>query len=565
MTQAALLGIIITVTASLIVLGSLAIFVGLWRPKRSTPNVSFGTSEQDVVFIFRDHDLIDCSDPARALLKSLSPADSDSAENGDLAVLLEYLSARFENVQEKLGGLAQSGGWEIASHAGDGFVLSASFHKGLTQLRLTNQSDAGALLAIDRLSHNALQTELTTLRSVLRNLPTLVWQSDGRGHITWANAAYIQSLQSVEGAERALAWPLPDLFAQCDSMNEGRLAYEKDGKTHWFSHSQTTDGEIVTHFATPIDAAVQSEAARRESIQTVTRTFASLPIGLALFDADRQLQVFNPALVDLTGLEPLFLSARPSFEQVLYAMREKRMLPEPKNFNSWRSDIVAMEKAAENGEYSEEWCLEGGRTYLVTGRPQPNGAIALFIQDVTTETTLVRSFRAEIELAHKALDKIGQGVIIFGFSGQVMLANADYVKMWQTDPCADFSDKGLPQALGHWSTSCEATQFWGRLAEFITTKTDQDIMTGIITLRTGGNVLVTGRRLTGGDIMITFQNEAVAAPRDRRELDLHSELFRRPDKSSPLDEAPPTDTLSRPPLVPRKQRTARHTGSRVRA
>jgi PAS domain-containing protein len=565
MTQAALLGIIITVTASLIVLGSLAIFAGLRRPKRRKPDVSFGPAEQDVVFIFRDHDLIDCSDSARALLKSLTPPDSDSTENSNLAILLEYLSARFENVQEKLGMLAQSGGWELTSHARDGVVLSASFHKGLTQLRLTNRSDSGALLAIDRLSHDALQTELTTLRSVLRNLPTLVWQSDAHGYITWANAAYIQALQGLENTERVLAWPLPDLFADCDPMPDNRLAFEKDGQTHWFSHSQTVNGETVTHFATPIDATVQSEAARRESIQTVTRTFASLRIGLALFDADRQLQVFNPALVDLTGLEPLFLSARPSFEQVLYAMREKRMLPEPKNFNSWRNDIVEMEKAAENGEYSEEWCLEGGRTYLVTGRPQPNGAIALFIQDVTTETTLVRSFQAEIELAHKALDRIGQGVIIFGFSGQAMLANAEYVKMWQTDPCADLADKGLPQALGQWSNACEATQFWGRLAEFITTQTDQAKMTGTITLRTGESVVVTGRRLTGGDIMITFQSEGSVAPRDRRELDLHSELFRRPDIGGHMLEEDPKDTTTRPPLVPRKQRTARHAGNRVRA
>jgi len=565
MTQAALLGITITLTASLIMLGSIAIFVGLWRPRRNKPEVSFGTAEQDVVFIFRDHDLIDCSDPASALLKSLTPPDHGKTENNDLSVLLEYLSARFDNVHEKLGALAQSGGWELASHAGDGVVLAASFHKGLTQLRLTNRSDAGALLAIDRLSHDALQTELTTLRAVIRNLPTLVWQSDARGHITWANAAYIRSLQGVEGTERALAWPLSDLFARCDSMSDDRLAYEKDGQTHWFSHSLTMDGETVTHFATPIDAAVQSEAARRETIQTLTRTFASLPIGLALFDADRQLQVFNPALLDLTGLEPLFLSARPSFEQVLYAMREKRMLPEPKNFNSWRSDIVAMEKAAENGEYSEEWCLEGGRTYLVTGRPQPNGAIALFIQDVTTETTLARGFRAEIELAHKALDRIDQGVIIFGLSGQAMLANAEYVRLWQTDPCTDLADKGLPQALGHWSASCEATQFWGRLAEFITTQTDQDRMTGTITQRTGESVVVTGRRLTGGDIMITFQSEDGAAPRDRRELYLHSELFRRPDLSCHLHEVDAQDAIPRAPLVPRKQRTARHAGSRVRA
>ena len=48
-------------------------------------------------------------------------------------------------------------------------------------------------------------------------------------------------------------------------------------------------------------------------IQILTRTFASLPTGLALFDTERRLQVFNPALVDLTGAGPVVPSSAPWF------------------------------------------------------------------------------------------------------------------------------------------------------------------------------------------------------------------------------------------------------------
>ncbi|WP_142079328.1 PAS domain-containing protein [Roseinatronobacter monicus] len=148
------------------------------------------------------------------------------------------------------------------------------------QLRLTDTLDEGALLAIDRLSHDAQQKELKTLRAVVRNLPTLVWQSDAHGNIIWANTAYLQALQGFEQADHALAWPLPDLFAQTETLPENRLAFKKQGQTHWFSHNQLEEGAYVIHFATPIDAAVQSEAARRETLQILTRTFACLPIGL---------------------------------------------------------------------------------------------------------------------------------------------------------------------------------------------------------------------------------------------------------------------------------------------
>jgi len=567
MTQAAILGFTIAVTAMLIVLGTLAIFAGLWRPRRA-PDMGFGPADQDVVFIFRDHDLIDCSDPARALLKTLAPPGKAKDPRSELVVLLQFLALRFPDVQSRLAELAQSGPWEMPSHTGDGLVLAARFHKGLTQLRLTDTLDEGALLAIDRLSHDAQQKELQTLRAVVRNLPTLIWQSDAHGNILWANTAYIQALQGFEQPDLALAWPLPDLFAQAETLPENRLAFEQQGKTYWFSHSQIDEGPHVTHFATPIDAAVQSEAARRETIQTLSRTFACLPIGLALFDADRRLQVFNPALVDLTGLEPLFLAARPSFEQVLYAMRENRMLPEPKNFNSWRADILDMEKASENGSYAEEWCLEGGRTYLVTGRPQPNGAIALFLQDITSEATLARSFRAEIETAHKVLDQLQQGIVVFSLGGQALLANAHYVQLWETDPCADLADKGLPQALRHWSDNSAPTPFWAQLADFLTTRTDRDAVTGTITLRNGTNLSVTGSWLSGGNIMLSFQHPDKAVKRDRREQDLQIGLLNRPEPLLRLPEGEPRHPPSeRPQLLetPRKPRSARHVGTRVRA
>ncbi len=567
MTQAAILGIIITLTATLVVLGSLAIFAGLSRPRRM-PDMGFGPADQDVVFIFRGHDLIDCSDPARALLKSLAAPDKATVEHSDYVILLQYLARRFPDVQTRLAGLAQSGPWEMPSHTGDGLVLSARFHKGLMQLRLTDTLDEGALLAIDRLSHDAQQKELKTLRAVVRNLPTLVWQCDAHGNIIWANTAYIQALQGFEQADHALAWPLPDLFAQTETLSENRLAFEKQGQTHWFSHNQLEEGAYVTHFATPIDAAVQSEAARRETLQILTRTFACLPIGLALFDAERRLQVFNPALVDLTGLEPLFLAARPSFEQVLYALREIRMLPEPKDFNSWRNDILDMEKAAENGDYAEEWCLDDGRTYLVNGRPQPNGAIALFIQDVTTEASLARSFRAGIETAHKVLDHLQQGIIVFGLGGQALLANAQYVQLWKTDPCTDLADKGLPQALRHWSDNSTPTAFWAQLAEFLSTQIDRSPVTGTITLQSGTSVNVTGNWLSGGNIMLSFQYAEKAAGRDQREQDLQIDLLNRPEPILRFPEGEPRHLSSERPHIPdapRKSRSARHVGTRVRA
>lgn len=74
------------------------------------------------------------------------------------------------------------------------------------------------------------------------------------------------------------------------------------------------------------EATLRAEATLQSFLQTLTRDFfAQLPIGLAVFDKDRRLQLFNPALADLTGLAVDFLSRRPTLLAVLDALQgEKR-------------------------------------------------------------------------------------------------------------------------------------------------------------------------------------------------------------------------------------------------
>ena len=601
MMQAVLLGATIVFTAALVVLGCLSILTGLTRARPSRSD-SLGHSQQDALFIFRNQRLVDCSDRAQDLLATLAQSDDQTGQQDPLAMLLDYLSKHFPDLEAALGRIGPVGECTLYPASGQKLQLDVRVQDSLLRLRLSDGSDEGALVAIDRLSHEAAQRELATLRHVQRNLPCLVWQCDAAGQVIWANASYIRALQEVQGEAKALSWPLPALFAPGAAASPARLSLERGEQTNWFAHSEVVSDGTVTHYATPIDAAVQSEAARREVVQTLTRTFASLPIGLALFDADRRLQVFNPALVDLTGLQPLFLAARPSFEQVLYSLRESRMLPEPKDFNAWRRDILDMEKAAQDGDYCEEWTLDGGKTYLVTGRPQPNGAIALFMQDITIEATLTRSFRAEIETAHSVLDQLSPAVIVFGLDGQTLLANAPYAQLWDADPCTNLSDRGLPDALALWSRDCGPTSFWALLAEFVSIRTQSNVISGTAQHKSGATLRLTARRLTGGKTLLMFEAQDQPARRTGLVPDLHAEALLRPDitnaaratdwplwmsrDTSVATAAAPLRAAAAPASAgaasagavgdmsssgdatpadpPRKPRTARHAGNRLR-
>jgi hypothetical protein len=72
-------------------------------------------------------------------------------------------------------------------------------------------------------------------------------------------------------------------------------------------------------------------------------------------------------LTELTRLPIDFLVARPGLTEVLDKLREKRMIPEPKDYRSWRKSISDLEAAAADGSYSETWSLPGNLTYRATG------------------------------------------------------------------------------------------------------------------------------------------------------------------------------------------------------
>ncbi len=230
------------------------------------------------------------------------------------------------------------------------------------------------------------------------------------------------------------------------------MQVDHDGQSRWYDcHLHEIGGQTVA-IALPADAAVRAERSLREFVQTLTKTFADLPIGLAIFDRDRNLQLFNPALIDLTGLATGFLTARPTLYAFLDRLREARMVPEPKDYRSWRNQMNTLEAAASSGHHVEMWSLPGGQTYRVTGRPHPDGAVAFLFEDITSEISLTRKFRADLSLGAEVLDALEDAVAVFGANGDLLISNRRYADLW--DAAAPGTLEGHVQV---WTDACGAS------------------------------------------------------------------------------------------------------------
>lgn len=381
------------------------------------------------VFLFKGNKLIDATPPAHSLLRHRC------AQGSEWQSLQSWIASRFPEAIEKIDRPDHPGRIEmVGSISSDGpklRLLVEDLGRDLRRITLSDMQPDQTGINVDALSHQAMVDELELLQNALDNTPTMIWRQDSRDRVTWANAAYLERAEMVA----TLGWPLPRLLDVSIDQSETEIEFSRaklhvDGQTYWYDCYIHQYGEERIFFALPADAAVQAERILREFVQTLTKTFAALHVGLAIFDRQRNLQLFNPALLELTGLPVEFVAARPRLADFLDQLRERRMVPEPKDYRSWREHIGNLEAAAALGHHVEEWSLPRGQTIRVTGCPHPDGAVAFLFEDITSETSMARQFRAELGLCRTVLDAQDDALAVFARDGQLVLSNRAYRDLW---------------------------------------------------------------------------------------------------------------------------------------
>lgn len=475
------------------------------------PPVSDGT-----VFLFDDGILVDATPAARQVI---APLRSDAPP---LATVAGQLSRRFPGLRDALRRIEERGDPTAtvtvpSTDNADRILLAAAGPR----LRLT--LDRGhAPLPADPARLAAMEDELRILRSVAEDAPQLIWQQDDESTLVWANRAYLALADrlSARGQGNDPLWPARPIIPEVRPVAESgativtRVPVALPGlvEPQWYEVTSVRRGDTTVHFAVDASNIIAAEQGRQKFIQTLTKTFAHLSSGLAIFDRDRRLVLFNPAFLDLTTLSATFLSQRPSVGEVLDRLRDLQMLPEPKNYSSWRDRVTALEAEAVRGTYCETWSLPSGRTYRVTGRPHPDGAIAFLFEDISDEIHLTRHFRSELETAQSVLDSLDEAVAVFSPAGTLTMNNAAYVDLWGHG-ATDLSDRALNREIAHWQSLSQPTTAWDGLRDRVATLRDRTRWQDSIRTNDGRGLLCRYQPLSGGAALIAFRPLLTEAPR----------------------------------------------------
>ena len=348
------------------------------------------------------------------------------------------------------------------------------------------------------------EQSLSLLDTIKQHAPLLVWQQTDDGQVVWSNAAYGDLVGTLGEGQTEV---FPDLSAKSPARE---LRLQPMGQTnHWFDVTTQREGTHLTCFASETTELVRADKSRREYVKTLGRTFADLSIGLAIFGKDRQLQMFNPALLEMSKLPFAFLSARPRLETFFDRLRELQMTPEPKDYASWREQFLAVEADAKQGTYCENWPLPDGQTFRVTGRPHPDGDFALLFEDITAEVSLTRRFRTEIETGQAVLDSLPDGIAVFSQTGTLVMTNHAYGAIWGCDDI-QFSHRDLTTELAHWQENAVTTGIWNDIRDIAQHSSERKAWAGDTLLLDGRPLRCHVTPLDGGMTLIRFASAAIA-------------------------------------------------------
>ena len=453
--------------------------------------------------------------------------------SGDISLLMPHGSDQYSPQRVLAFGswllpeqaLAMDHAVDKLREAGEGFLLTLSTATGRSIEAMGRAIGGQAIVRIRELSgirmelaeltirHNQMLEETGALRAFAAAVPLPVWVRRGNGTLSFANAAYAQTVDASSVSDTVECnlelLDHDDRGNMARALTEGnvfqaRVPVVAGGQRRIFDiHALTVAGGSAG-IAVDATEAANLRAALERMAEAHRRMLDQLSSGVAVFDASRRLTFYNDSYRRLWDFDRVFLDDNPDDSSVLDKLRVARKIPEQPDFRAWKNKLFEAYRAIEPAK--DTWYLPDGRALSVVTTPNPEGGVTYLFDDVTESLKLARQNDGLIRVQRETLDNLAEAVAVFGSNGRAQLFNPPFARMWKLSPDA-LAQRPHIEAIEQWCRPLfddDAT--WQTLRAAIT-GIDDRISVPLKLERKDGSVLdCTTMPLPDGATMLTFQD-----------------------------------------------------------
>jgi len=395
---------------------------------------------------------------------------------------------------------------------------------------LTPNQTQPARLTDDSAERDAGELGMMAFNAALSIGQVMIWHRDEDGPVKWS-AGKVSAATGVLGPDDVLpilnSRPLRLSTGSNPDLPLARARLEvlpKEGNEKislevikW----REPDGRRIG-FAVDASVAAAAEKTLTRFVQTMTETFAHLKVGLAIFDKNQTLALYNPALVRMWQIDPVRLAGQPSLRQIIDTLRSGRRIPDVPDYHDWRERLLKLFDNPEAIDYEELWHLSDGSSINVLARPHPHGSIAFIFDGVSERMQLEQRYRHSIDLRRVTLNRLDEGLAVFGPDGMLQFVNTAFHDIWGTDPEALDTPAHARDVIALCQGLTVEADVWDRLLSLVASDHSSRAWSARLTMGSGRILSARFATLPDGATMAVFaditDSERIAlALRDRNE------------------------------------------------
>ena len=282
------------------------------------------------------------------------------------------------------------------------------------------------------------QNDPVAFIDMLDRAPFPIWRMSAKGRLVWVNDAYISAVEAqtmsdvlehqiqldklaVEEAETVLS-------SETTIENIRRVNIGKNMKSMLVSLFPISGGAV----GMAVDAS-ETEGLRdalTRHIESHDELLNNMDEAIVIFGPDQRMTFHNTAFAERFKIEPSWFKNRPSHSEWLDLMRENQLIPLRTDYKSWKSMELALYTDWPDEVPDEIWSLADGTTLRLARMRDPRGGISLLLSDITNTVTLQSQFNTLINVQAATLDKLSEGIAVFGPDGRLKLSNKAFATLW---------------------------------------------------------------------------------------------------------------------------------------
>jgi signal transduction histidine kinase len=294
--------------------------------------------------------------------------------------------------------------------------------------------------AISRFENSRITSETDPIAFIemMSRAPFPLWRMNSSGRINWVNEAYVDAVGASDVRDVTVNQIHLDHQASEDAHTALSEQVEREatrnivlgGERRATSISLFPINGGLAGIALDANEAEDLRQRLQQQVAAHDKLLNSMDEAVVVFGSDKKASFENEAFRHMFGLDEAWSRDRPSHGEWLDHMRERGQVPAQPDHGAWKAEELNLYTEWPKEMTPDLWHLQDGRTLRLIRMRDPQGGITLMFSDMTDRIDLEGRLGTLINVQRATLDKLSEGIAVFGTDGRLKIHNNAFARMW---------------------------------------------------------------------------------------------------------------------------------------